>query len=630
MSGVTLKFPASGVASNTATLPYPAHESTVTVGTQQHVGKTNSGVTFVHDRGGLFYRVTRKFESLTELEINELISFLTAIGFAKGEIRYEYVDAANGETRVVHCRIVYPTGQTKLMRHVRDVSIVFEQFVHPDHVSDESSVELGSYGGGAVGAGTPSYPLITSALRVTGEQDSAFSYTITAQGAASITFGAAGLPSWLSRTGAVISGTPVAADVGKYEFTITASNGSGTDTRTLVIVVAATPAEPTPYAEAPSIRSPSAANVYEEIPFSIPLVTSGSLPLAFSSDDAPGWVTVDPDTGTLTGTPPDEPSPSVVSFTVDAENDEGSDSQLITLTILESAAPTITSDSERVVLPGDTVFHALEATGTDPITWDVDETDLPAWAEFDADLGGIIIAPASDLSPEIQDAAVDVEAENGAGNDTQILTLRTGIVAEILTVEDTTFDVPANDAPVDIDFTFRGTDVTVSLVGAPAWATLVDVDEEAGTGTLRLDPPSLAWRVGGVNVNPFVFDLKVSNVHLGGADDTQAITVTVTEAPVIYSSSATLTTPYTGPTVTRSIQYYSMGASNEVGIDFAAGAGGEGVWWSLSTGGGPPPTAQTINLHPTGPGEIGTYAFSWWAENEYGRTDVPFGIVIAP
>ncbi|MBA4388654.1 MAG: hypothetical protein C0404_11785 [Verrucomicrobia bacterium] len=80
-------------------------------------------------------------------------------------------------------------------------------------------------------------PAITSSLAAPAEVGKAFSYTITASGSQPVTFGASGLPSGLSLSGAVISGTPVAA--GTNNVTLTASNSVGIDTRTLVLTVSA-------------------------------------------------------------------------------------------------------------------------------------------------------------------------------------------------------------------------------------------------------------------------------------------------------------------------------------------------------------------------------------------------------
>jgi hypothetical protein len=76
---------------------------------------------------------------------------------------------------------------------------------------------------------------ITSALTATGTTGTAFGYTITASGATPISYSAEPLPAGLSLNGAVISGTPTQA--GSYAVTLTATNASGSDSKTLVITV---------------------------------------------------------------------------------------------------------------------------------------------------------------------------------------------------------------------------------------------------------------------------------------------------------------------------------------------------------------------------------------------------------
>lgn len=84
-------------------------------------------------------------------------------------------------------------------------------------------------------AGAP--PVINSSLTASATYGTAFSYTITATNSPT-GFNATGLPSWLSRSGAVISGTPTVAS-GTFSITIEASNGNGLDSKTLDITVGA-------------------------------------------------------------------------------------------------------------------------------------------------------------------------------------------------------------------------------------------------------------------------------------------------------------------------------------------------------------------------------------------------------
>lgn len=87
-------------------------------------------------------------------------------------------------------------------------------------------------------------PVITSPNTASATEGTAFSYTITASGnPAPTNFNATGLPAWLSRTGAVVSGTPPAGSGNSsVNFTVTATNSEGTSPGVLVTVSIAAPA----------------------------------------------------------------------------------------------------------------------------------------------------------------------------------------------------------------------------------------------------------------------------------------------------------------------------------------------------------------------------------------------------
>ena len=75
-------------------------------------------------------------------------------------------------------------------------------------------------------------PVITSSLTATGSVGLAFNYTISGSNIPTL-YSTGLLPSGLSLTGAIISGTPTAA--GSYNVTINASNSGGTGSATLVV-----------------------------------------------------------------------------------------------------------------------------------------------------------------------------------------------------------------------------------------------------------------------------------------------------------------------------------------------------------------------------------------------------------
>lgn len=86
------------------------------------------------------------------------------------------------------------------------------------------------------GTGVLSSPTITSNLTASGTVGVAFAYGIVATNSPT-SYGASGLPAGLTinTTTGVISGTPTTAGV--TSVTISATNGIGTDTKTLVITI---------------------------------------------------------------------------------------------------------------------------------------------------------------------------------------------------------------------------------------------------------------------------------------------------------------------------------------------------------------------------------------------------------
>lgn len=260
---VELIYPATGGTLASVTLPYPALDQSVECGTNQSIGRTPSGTPFIQPHGGPFYRITRKFESLTEAEVSALFTFLKNIGFAAGEILYRYVDKKSGATRSAYCHIVHPTGETKLMRNVRDVTLVFEQFTHPDHVTDADSIAEVPQGGSGFGDYVDNRTRIRSSLLLLATCGEEFESTLVAIGDGAISWSVDGLPSWLTLDGDTLSGTPGDGDHGLVTLTVTATAATSMDedvreVRLYVRIGAATPdTDETEFP--PDIGTPSAA-----------------------------------------------------------------------------------------------------------------------------------------------------------------------------------------------------------------------------------------------------------------------------------------------------------------------------------------------------------------------------------
>ncbi len=140
----------------------------------------------------------------------------------------------------------------------------------------------------------PSHPAITSSLTAAGTVGSAFSYRIT--GSASPTsFQATGLPPGLgvSSASGAIAGIPTAS--GATSVAISATNGSGTGSATLVITISVA-------GSAPVITSPLSASGTVGAAFAYQITGAGT-PTGYSASALPAGLGVDGTTGLIAGIP---------------------------------------------------------------------------------------------------------------------------------------------------------------------------------------------------------------------------------------------------------------------------------------------------------------------------------------
>ena len=198
-------------------------------------------------------------------------------------------------------------------------------------------------------------PAITSSLTSNATSGAAYTYTITANNLPA-SFNATGLPSGLSintMTG-VISGTPVVAMGGPVNVMISATNATGTDTKTLVLTVSL---------NAPSITSANTASGSSGAPFSFQILAT-DFPTSYAATGLPAGLSINTMTGLISGT-------STVAMTsmfpvmVSATNGSGSSpTQVLTITI---------------TLPAPTVTSAASASGTvaTPFSYQITASNVP-------------------------------------------------------------------------------------------------------------------------------------------------------------------------------------------------------------------------------------------------------------
>ena len=171
-------------------------------------------------------------------------------------------------------------------------------------------------------------PLITSTPPSSVLAGSVYTYSITAVGNPAPIFSAAGLPGWLALNGSVLSGTPGAADVGLTgTIDISASNGLiPDDVQSFTIDVVGI---------APAFTTSPFTTAEAYTPYSSMVAATGApAPTVSVSGGLPSWLSFNPATGELSGTPSGGDAGSNVNVTLVASNGLAPDAvQSFTITV---------------------------------------------------------------------------------------------------------------------------------------------------------------------------------------------------------------------------------------------------------------------------------------------------------
>lgn len=148
--------------------------------------------------------------------------------------------------------------------------------------------------------------------------------------------------------------------------------------------------------------------------FSQALLLNGTTPMTFAvtGGSLPGGLSLHTGTGVISGTPT---ASGAYSFTVQATNSIGSDSQTFNGSVTSSAvAPDITTTTLSSLTQGTAFSQTLAATGTSPLTWTISAGTLPAGLVLNSSTGIISGTPTGTGSYSFA-----VQATNTAGSDSQ-------------------------------------------------------------------------------------------------------------------------------------------------------------------------------------------------------------------
>ncbi|MDR1724113.1 MAG: putative Ig domain-containing protein [Tannerella sp.] len=217
----------------------------------------------------------------------------------------------------------------------------------------------------------PVAPIITTSSLPSGSIGSSYSTTLTASGDAPVTWSLASgsLPAGLTLSGSgTISGTPSA--VGTSTFTVKAVNSAGNDTKSLSIVISATPT-------APTITTAILPDGSIGTAYTATLAASGDAPVTWSiaSGSLPAGLTLSG--ATISGTPS---AAGTSTFTVQASNVAGNATQSLSITILTTPPPPPTVTSVTISGPasiqkGQSGSFSATVVGTNnppqTVIWDV-------------------------------------------------------------------------------------------------------------------------------------------------------------------------------------------------------------------------------------------------------------------
>lgn len=198
---------------------------------------------------------------------------------------------------------------------------------------------------------------------------------------------------------------------------------------------------------------------------------------AFSAQGKPTWLSFDPNTGELTGTPGvGDIGTTGNDVVIEATNSEGTDTQSFTIDV-SGVAPSFTSTPVQFATIGVPYSETIAAVGIPAPA--LNDITLPGWLSFDPNTGLLSGTPAaSDFGTAGND--VEIEADNGWGTATQAFIIQVnGVVPQVVTTAGTiavtgqvyTYTVQATGNPTP----------TFSVIGLPTWLSFDNVDTISGT-----------------------------------------------------------------------------------------------------------------------------------------------------
>lgn len=339
-----------------------------------------------------------------------------------------------------------------------------------------------------------SAPIITTTSATAGVVGKPYLLQLSASGSPAPTFAVTtgSLPAGLQMTtSGIISGTPTTAAT--TNFTVTATNASGSDPQAYSLVVT----------EVPEIVTTAVPTAIIDTAYSTTLVAFGSTPITWALDSGafPTGLSISTG-GVISGTP--SGAAGAYAVVVSATNGAGADTQAITVNL--TGAPSITTSLLPLLLTGTAANITLTASGAS-ITWTLQGT-LPAGLSLSS--GGVISG-----TPTTAGAyQFGVVATNASGSSSAVYS---GIVYTAPVITTTTLAAGVVDVAYSVTLAATGSPAPVYAVTSgtlPAGLTLSAAGVLSGTPTAA-----------GVSS----FTATATN---GGGSDPQAYSLTIAASPI--------------------------------------------------------------------------------------------------
>jgi hypothetical protein len=265
----------------------------------------------------------------------------------------------------------------------------------------------------------PSVPFITSSDVVTHEMATAFSYQITASSPTAIlSYGATNLPNGLSvntSTG-LITGTPTTGSNDAIVVTtarLSATNSAGTGYQDLIFLLQQRPVITS------SLASLKFASGFAISPYTI---TATKSPISFGASPLPSGLSINTNTGVISGTPVIPPGSSPQSTNIGLSAYNGYFTAGATLGVTVGIIPTITSASSKAGEMATAFSYQITASSPSAIL-SYGATNLPTGLSIDTNTGLITGTPTSASDDPVIIQNIQVSATNDYGVGSQNVTL---------------------------------------------------------------------------------------------------------------------------------------------------------------------------------------------------------------